>query len=169
MALSFTYKGSEALEILKTTCPKTWENEIKDGQKFIKALMNMYQLTPLQAFQKFVNQCGNPEKGISTFASLHVMLTQNKIGTQIQKLQDEQMAYGNQLSALEASKITSHEDKKHYAPIIYQSKMNSKKTSKNSQMNIPLSGPKVSLCKPAYLTIDTTRMTVSQFHNLFNQ
>jgi hypothetical protein len=112
MSLSFTYKGSEALEMLKTTFPKTWENEIKDGQQFIKALMNMYQLTPLQAFQKFVNQCGNPEKGISTFASLHVMLTQNKIGNEIQQLQDEQLAYGNQLTALEKTTCISFEDKK---------------------------------------------------------
>lgn len=112
MSLSFTYKGSEALEMLQKTFPKTWETEIKDGQQFIKALMNMYKLTPLQAFQKFVNQCGNPEKGISTFASLHVMLTQNKIGKEIQQLQEEQLAYGNQLTALEKASNISSEDKK---------------------------------------------------------
>lgn len=112
MSLSFTYKGSEALEMLKTHFPTTWEQEVKEGQKFIKALMHMYQLTPLQAFQKFINQCGSHEKGISTFASLHVMMTQNKIGKEIQQIQEEQLAYGNQLTALEKATNISHEDKR---------------------------------------------------------
>jgi len=109
--MKFTYTGSEALEMLKTHFPKTWEEEIKEGQIFIKSLMHMYKLTPLEAYQKYLRFCGRPEKGISTLASLHVMLQQSKIGAEIETLQSQQLVYGNQLTALEGSKI-SYDDKK---------------------------------------------------------
>jgi hypothetical protein len=110
--MQFTYNGSEAVEMLKTHFPKTWEQEINDGQIFIKSLMRMYKLSPLEAFQKYLNKCGSTEKGISTFASLHIMLLQIKIGDEIKELQEEQLVYGNQLTALEGATIISYEDKK---------------------------------------------------------
>lgn len=112
MTLRFTYTGSEALDMLKTTFPKTWEQEITDGQMFIRSLMRMYQLTAVEAYQKFLNQTGSVEKSISTLASLYVMDCQGKISKEIKEIQGNQLSYGNQLIALEASKNTSVEDKK---------------------------------------------------------
>lgn len=112
MTLKFTYTGSEALEMLKTTFPKSWEQEIMDGQIFIRSLMRMYQLTAVEAYQKFLNQTGSVEKSISTLAALHVMNCQSKIAEEIKGIQENQLAYGNQLIALESSKNTSFEDKK---------------------------------------------------------
>jgi hypothetical protein len=112
MVLRLTYTGSEALEILKTTFPKTWEQEVSDGQIFIRSLMKIYQLTAVEAYQKFLNKCGSTDKGIATLASLHVMNCQEKISNEIKECQENQLAYGNQLTALEASKNTSFEDKK---------------------------------------------------------
>lgn len=112
MILKFTYTGSEALDMLKTTFPKTWEKEVSDGQIFIRSLMKMYQLTALEAYQKFLNQTGSVEKSISTLASLFVMNCQEKIGNDIAECKKNQLSYGNQLIALESSKNTSFEDKK---------------------------------------------------------
>ncbi|MFV8336466.1 hypothetical protein ACNQF7_10325 [Flavobacterium sp. RSP29] len=112
MILKLTYTGSEALEILKTTFPKSWEQEITDGQIFIRSLMRMYQLTDVEAYQKFLNQTGSVEKSISTLAALYVMNCQSKISKQISEIQENQLAYGNQLISLESSKNTSIEDKK---------------------------------------------------------
>lgn len=112
MTLRFTYTGSEALDMLKKTFPKSWEQEITDGQLFIRSLMRMYQLTAVEAYQKFLNQTGSVEKSISTLASLYVMNCQEKIGNEITEIQKNQLAYGDQLTALEASKNTSFEDKK---------------------------------------------------------
>lgn len=109
--MTFTYKGSEALDMLKTTFPKSWEEQITDGQVFIRSLMKMYKLTPVQAYQKFLKQTQSVEKAISTLASLYVMDCQEKIGTEIAECRKQQLAYGNQLTALEASG-TSPEDKK---------------------------------------------------------
>lgn len=112
MTLKFTYTGSEALEMLKTTFPKSWEQEIANGQIFIRSLMRMYQLTSIEAYHKFLNKTGSVEKSISTLAALHVMNCQSKIVEDIKEIQENQLAYGNQLIALESSKTTSFEDKK---------------------------------------------------------
>jgi len=112
MELSFSYKGSEAFEMMQTHFPTTWKQEIVEGQIFIKALMNVYKLSALDAYRKFIRHCGSPEKGISTLASLHVMLLQAKIGDEIKQLQEEQLNYGNQITALEKSRCISFEDKK---------------------------------------------------------
>jgi hypothetical protein len=112
MTLRFTYTGSEALDMLKTTFPKTWEQEITDGQLFIRSLMRMYLLSAVEAYQKFINQTGSVEKSISTLAALYVMNCQDKISKEIKECQENQLAYGNQLTALENSKTTSLEDKK---------------------------------------------------------
>lgn len=112
MTLQFKYTGSEALDMLKTTFPKSWEQEITDGQIFIRSLMRMYQLTAIEAYQKFLNQTGSVEKSISTLAALYVMDCQSKISKEITEIQENQLSYGNQLIALESSKNTSPEDKK---------------------------------------------------------
>ena len=109
---TFTYSGPEAVEMIKNTFPKTWEKEIADGQMFIKSLMRMYNLSAIEAFNKYLKIFGSPENGISTLASLHLMLEQTKTSTEIQKLQNEQLAYGNQIVSLEQSTHISFEDKK---------------------------------------------------------
>jgi hypothetical protein len=109
---TFTYSGPEAVEMIKTTFPKTWENEIAEGQKFIKALMKMYGLSAHDAFNKYLMLNGSPAKGIATLASLYLMLEATKTSSEIQKLQAEQLVCGNQLVALEQSTMMSYEDKK---------------------------------------------------------
>jgi hypothetical protein len=112
MALAFTFKGSEALEMLKTHFPKTWENEITEGQIFIKSMMHVHKLDAMAAYQKYLKYCGSTEKAVSTLAALYLMIQQSKIGDEIQQLQETQLQYGNQTTALEESKNTSSEDKK---------------------------------------------------------
>jgi hypothetical protein len=112
MAITFTYKGSEAVEMLKTHFPKTWEAEIEDGVLFLKSIMRMYKLDGLKAYEKYLKTCGSIEKGISTLAALHTMNEQVRIGREIKELQQKQLTYGIQSTALEASNATSHEDKK---------------------------------------------------------
>lgn len=107
----FTYTGPEALEMIKNTFPKTWENEIEEGQQFIKALMRMYKLSATDAFTKYLKVNGSPANGICTLAALHLLLIQIKDTPEIVKIQSEQLAYGNQLVALEASTNISKEDK----------------------------------------------------------
>lgn len=112
MAMTFTYSGSEALEMLKTHFPKTWEQEINDGRSFIKSLMRMYNLDNMQAYQKYLKMCGSCDKAIATLAALHVMNEQVKIGREIKTHQENQMQYANQSKALEESKATSYQDKR---------------------------------------------------------
>jgi len=111
MAINFTYKGSEALEMIKIHFPKTWQNEINDSRLFIKSLMRMYNLDAMQACQKYMNQCGNCEKAISTLAALHLMNQQVVIGREIKELQEIQAQYANQSVALEGSQVISYQDK----------------------------------------------------------
>ncbi|PIF33019.1 hypothetical protein CLU81_3589 [Flavobacterium sp. 9] len=108
---TFTYSGPEAVEMIKTTFPKTWEKEIADGKIFIKGLMKYYNLSAKEAFERYLKSNGCPANSIATLASLHLMLEQSKTSHEIQKLEEEQLAYGNQLVALEQSTI-SYEDKK---------------------------------------------------------
>ena len=112
MAITFTYKGSEAVEMIKTHFPKTWENEIEDGVLFIKSIMRMYNMSAYQAYEKYLKTCGSIEKGISTLAALHTMNEQVRIGREIKELQQKQLNYGTQSTALETSQTTSYEDKK---------------------------------------------------------
>lgn len=113
MSLSnFTYTGPEAVEMIKNTFPKTWQNEIEEGQQFIKALMRMYNLSAIDAFSKYLRANGAPAKRICTLAALHLLLEQIKLSPEIKKLQTEQLAYGNQLVALENAKQISDSDKK---------------------------------------------------------
>jgi len=109
---TFTYSGPEAVEMIKTTFPKTWQHEIAEGQIFIKALMKVYNLSALDAFNKYLRTSGSPTNAISTLASLHLMLEQSKTSIEIKKLQDEQLQYGNQRASLEESNSISYEDKK---------------------------------------------------------
>lgn len=108
---NFTYTGPEALEMIKNTFPKTWENEIEEGQQFIKALMRMYQLSATDAFAKYLRINGSPANGICTLAALHLLLIQIKDTPEIKKLQSDQLAYGNQLIALEETTSISKQDK----------------------------------------------------------
>lgn len=112
MAITFNYKGSEALEMLQTHFPQTWENEINDGRSFIMSLMRMYNLDNMQAYQKYLRICGSCDKAISALASIHVMNTQVKIGREIKECQENQLQYANQSQALEESKNTSCQDKR---------------------------------------------------------
>ena len=112
MSLTFSYKGSEALEMLQTHYPKTWEDEIAEGRIFLMSLMKMYKLTAFEAYAKYLKYCGNAEKAISTLATLHVMNLQMKISREIKDCESKQLMYGNQTTALEQSKATSWEDKK---------------------------------------------------------
>jgi hypothetical protein len=106
------YTGSEALEMLQTHFPKTWEDEINEGRDFIMSLMRMYKLSAFDAYAKFMKICGSNEKAISTLAALHVMNLQMKIGNEIKECQQKQLNHGNQASSLEQSESTSWEDKK---------------------------------------------------------
>jgi hypothetical protein len=108
----FTYNGPEALEMIKTCFPDTWEQEITNGQIFIKGLMKMYNLSALDAFEKFLNTNKEPYNGISTFASLYIMESQGKISDEIKAIRAEQLNYGNQLVALEKSEIISFKEKR---------------------------------------------------------
>ena len=110
--ITFTYKGSEALEMLKTHFPKTWEDEINDGRSFITSLMRMYKLNNMEAYQKYLKYCGSCEKAISALASIYVMNQQVKIGREIKEFQKNQLQYANQSQALEESKNTSYQDKR---------------------------------------------------------
>ncbi|HSD07926.1 hypothetical protein [Flavobacterium sp.] len=109
---TFTYSGPEAVEMIKTTFPKTWQFEIAQGQLFIKSLMKVYQLSALESFNKYLKTNGSPANAICTLASLHLMLEQTKNSVEIQKLEKEQLMYGNQRISLEESKNISFEDKK---------------------------------------------------------
>ncbi|WP_289659461.1 hypothetical protein [Flavobacterium panacagri] len=113
MSLSnFTYTGVEALEMIKTTFPKTWQSEILEGMKFIKSLMRLYSLSATEAFNKYLKTNGSPANGIATLASLHYLLEQCKTSPEIKKLQNDQQDYGKQLIALEEAKYISFTDKK---------------------------------------------------------
>lgn len=112
MNLSFTYTETEALDMLKTHYPKTWEDEVAEGRIFLMSLMNMYKLTAYDAYAKYLKYCTSTEKAISTLAALHIMNTQMKIGKEIKECEEKQMQYGNQATALEQSKQTNWEDKK---------------------------------------------------------
>jgi hypothetical protein len=118
MAITFTYTGSEALEMLKEHYPKTWETEIYNGRLFIKSMMRLYNLDAMEAYQKYLKVCGSCEKAISALAALHLMNQQVIIGREISALQDNQESYKSQSVALEGSSITSYQDKmilrKHY-------------------------------------------------------
>lgn len=140
MILKLTYTGSEALEIIKTTFPNSWEQEISDGQIFIRALMKMYQLTAVESYHKFSSQSGSVEKTISALAALYVMNCQENIGKDIAAIKAEQLAYGNQLIALEGSKNTSNEEKNTLREY-YLSKQNELEQSiKNIIFDYPIIG-----------------------------
>lgn len=109
--LKFSYKGSEALEMVQTHFPKTWENEIHDGKIFLTSLMKMYNLDNISAYNKYLQFCGSCEKAICTLAALHVMGQTVKIAREIKELQKTQLQYGDQTTALEASTTTSWKDK----------------------------------------------------------
>lgn len=111
MALTFTYSGSEALEMLKTHYPATWKTELNDGRLFLKSLMRMYNLDSMAAYQKYLKVCGSCEKAISALAALHLMNQQVTIGREIKELQGTQEQYIVQSVALEGSQITSYQDK----------------------------------------------------------
>lgn len=111
MAMTFTYSGSEALEMLITHYPKTWEKELNEGRSFLKSLMRMYNLDNMQAYQRYLKVCGSCEKAISALAALHIMNQQVLIGQKIKKLQEDQEQYAHQSVALENSTITSYQDK----------------------------------------------------------
>lgn len=91
---NFTYTGAEALEMIKTTFSKSWEDEIKEGLLFIKSLMRMYNLSEFDAFNKYLKSNGSPAKGIATLASLHYLQEQCKTSPEIKKLKKEQLDYG---------------------------------------------------------------------------
>lgn len=109
---TFKYSESEALELVQLHFPKTWQNEIRDGQLFLNSLMRMYKINATEAYNKFLKSCGNPYNGIATLAALHFMNLQEKIGTEIKELQSQQLQYGDQTTALELSKNTSEPDKR---------------------------------------------------------
>lgn len=111
MAISFTYKGSEALEMIQQHFPTTWENELNDGRLFIKSLMRLYNMNSVEAYQKYLKVCGSCEKAITALAALHVMDQQVSIGREIKELQGNQVQYAEQSVALENSTITSYQDK----------------------------------------------------------
>lgn len=111
MAITFTYSGSEALEMLKTHFPSSWQTELNDGQLFLKSLMRMYNLNSIDAYQKYLKVCGSCEKAISALAALHLMNKQVIIGREIKELQEKQEQYAVQSVALEGSQITSYQDK----------------------------------------------------------
>ena len=111
MAMTFTYSGSEALEMLKIHFPTTWENEVNDSRSFLISLMRMYNLDSMQAYQKYLNMCGSCEKAIATLAAIHLMNQQVSIGRETKKLLEDQEQYAAQSVALENSSITSYQDK----------------------------------------------------------
>jgi len=109
--LKFSYKGSEALEMVKKHFPKTWEAEIHEGKIFLTSLMKMYNMDSLSAYNKYLKYCGKPEKAICTLAALHVMNLTVKIAREIKELQKTQLQYGDQTTALESSTTTTWKDK----------------------------------------------------------
>jgi hypothetical protein len=109
---TFKYSESEALELVQLHFPKTWQNEIRDGQIFIKSLMHMYKINATEAYNKYLKSCGNPYNGIATLAALRFMNLQAKIGAEIKDLQTQQLQYGDQTTALEMSNNTSEKDKR---------------------------------------------------------
>ena len=111
MAMTFTYSGTEALEMLKTHYPATWQTELNDGRLFIKSMMRLYNLEAVDAYQKYLKVCGSCEKAISALAALHCMNQQVIIGRKIKEIQGTQEQYAVQSVALESSQITSYQDK----------------------------------------------------------
>lgn len=111
MSVTFTYSGSEALEMLQEHYPSTWEKEVNDGRLFLKSMMRLYNLDAVEAYQKYLKVCGSCEKAISALAALHLMNQQVLIGREIKELQETQDQYANQSVALEGSHITSYQDK----------------------------------------------------------
>lgn len=143
MAISLTYKGSEALEMLKTHFPTTWENEINKGRSSLKILMKLYNISAFDAYQKYLKLGVSGEDAIATLASLHVMNEQFKIGTEILELKKQQQQYVNQSVALESSDITSFEDKKIIRQHYYEKRIELQSKIENLINNYPVVGAEV--------------------------
>ncbi len=111
MAMTFTYTGSEALDMLKTHFPHSWQEELNEGRLFLKSMMRLYNMDAMQAYQKYLKYCGTREKAISTLAALHMMNQQVIIGREIKQIQEDQQQYANQSVALEGSSVMSYQDK----------------------------------------------------------
>ena len=102
--VSITITGAEALEDLKKFFPKTWGDYIQTGKETIHSMMRIYNLPAIEAVSKACTQTGGFKDPNIIIASLYIMLKQQRISTDLKKLEDEITQTITQSVALENSK-----------------------------------------------------------------
>jgi len=113
----FTYKGNEAIEMVKMAFPNTWQNELKVRQQRIIDLSNRHKKSVVEVYKKFIMACSQPGESILYFAALTRIVEMNKLdpsekAKKINELETKRENVKNQIIALELSEIISYEDKK---------------------------------------------------------
>ena len=113
----FEYRGKEAIEMVISMFPNTWQEELKIRQIKIIQLSNRHGLSPIEAYKKFLMQALPAGETIIYFAALSRLVELSRLSSEekskkVNELELKRENVKNQIIALENSEIISYEDKK---------------------------------------------------------
>lgn len=113
--LSFT--GSEAVTMLKKHYTDTYQQKIDNGVAFLTSLKKLFNCSLADAYQKSMDLDHAPSKKIEIVAAYYLMSKQANLAKQITNLQNLEIAYKDQMQALETAKFSNADKRelhKHY-------------------------------------------------------
>lgn len=114
---SFSYTGSEAVDIIKTYYPLDWQKRLEEKKNALLKLSKNHNITIEKAYKKFIIPVAGNQESIVFFAALSEMFKLQKMtskdkSTKVLELETKREGVAKQIVALENCKITSYEDKK---------------------------------------------------------
>lgn len=115
--MSFTYTGTEAVDIIKNYYPQDWQKRIETKKKKLNDLASRHNISIEKAYRKFIIPVAEHEENIMFFAALSELVKTRKMfpkekTEEVLRLEEVRENIKTQMVALEQSSFTSAEDKK---------------------------------------------------------
>lgn len=115
--MSFSYTGTEAVEIIKFYYPQDWQKRLEAKKQALNNLAYRHKISIEKAYRKFIIPVAENQESIMFFAALSQLINTRKMfpkekTDEVLRLEDIRENIKNQMVALEQSTITSEQDKK---------------------------------------------------------
>lgn len=115
--MSFSYTGTEAVEIIKFYYPQDWQKRLEAKKQALNNLASRHKISIEKAYRKFIIPVAENQESIMFFAALSLLINTRKMfpkekTDEVLRLEDVRENIKIQMVALEQSTITSEQDKK---------------------------------------------------------
>lgn len=131
--MSFSYTGTEAVDIIKNYYPQDWQKRLETKKKALNDLASRHNISIEKAYRKFIIPVVENQESIIFFAALSELVKTREMfpkekKDEVLRLEEVRENITKQMVALEQSSFTGPEDKKMLRA--YYSKVQEENTTK---------------------------------------